>query len=48
MKSVLFFPKKKIKAQKIFTNLKIDKNFTIDDVKPLHSAKKMMLRFLTL
>ena len=40
MKSVLFFPKKKIKAQKIFNNLKMNKNFIIDDVKPLHSAKK--------
>ena len=40
MKSVLFFPKKKIKAKKIFNNLKMNKNFIIDDVKPLHSAKK--------
>ena len=45
MKSVLFFPKKKIKAQKIFNNLKMNKNFIIDDVKPLHSAKKNDVTF---
>ena len=45
MKPVLFFPKKKIKAQKIFNNLKMNKNFIINDVKPLHSAKKNDVTF---
>ena len=36
----IFFKKKNIKVSKIFPNLKFDKDFLINDVKPLHSATK--------
>ncbi len=45
MKSVLFFPRKKIKVKKIFSDFEISENFIINDVKPLHSAKKNDITF---
>ena len=41
----IFFKKKNIKVSKIFPNLKFDKDFLINDVKPLHSATKKDLTF---
>ncbi len=45
MNSNIFFQKKKVKIKSIFPNLKIKKNFIINEVKPLHSAIKNDLTF---
>ena len=45
MKSNFFFLKKKIKIENIFPNVKFQKRFVINDVKPLHLAKKNDISF---
>ena len=45
MKSNFFFGKKKCKFKDIFPKIKIKKNFLINDIKPLHLAKKNDLTF---
>ncbi|OUV60587.1 MAG: UDP-3-O-(3-hydroxymyristoyl)glucosamine N-acyltransferase [Cellvibrionales bacterium TMED122] len=45
MKLNIFFKKKNIKIKKIFPNLKINKNFTINSIKPLISASKDDITF---
>ncbi len=46
MSDNLFFKKKKIKLDKIFPKIDIKSNFTVNNVKPLSSAKKNDLTFL--
>ena len=41
----MFFEKKKIKASKLFPDLKIKKDFFVTDIKPLYIAKKNELSF---
>ena len=48
MDSNLFFKKNKFKVKKLFPNVKINKDFIVDSVKPLHLAKKQDITFLTL
>ncbi len=45
MKSNFFFSKKNIKIDKIFPNIKFQKSFMVNDVKPLHLAKKNDISF---
>ena len=43
--SPIFFSKKKISLDKIFKEFKNNKNFSFNDIKPLHSAKKNDISF---
>ena len=45
MKSNFFFSKKNIKIDKIFPNIKFQKSFIVNEVKPLHLAKKNDISF---
>ncbi len=45
MNSNLFFKKKKVKAQKLFPNIKIKCDFDVNSVKPLHLASKKDITF---
>ena len=45
MDSNLFFKKKKFKVKKLFPKIKINQDFYIDSVKPLHLAKKKDITF---
>ena len=45
MSSNIFFKKKNIKAKSLFPNNNITNNFLIDDIKPLHLAKKNDITF---
>ena len=45
MNSNLFFPKNKIKVNKLFPNLKLKSNFIIAEVRPLHNAKQNDITF---
>ncbi len=45
MKQNIFFSKKNIQLKKLFPKLDTKNNFTINDVKPLHQAKKFDLTF---
>ena len=45
MKSNLFFLKRNLNINKIFSKFKLDKNFKVNDVKPLQIAKKNDLSF---
>ena len=45
MDSNLFFKKNKFKVKKLFPNVKINKDFIVDSVKPLHLAKKQDITF---
>jgi len=45
MNSNIFFSKKKYKFRKLFPNLKISKDFFVNDVKPLHLAQKNDISF---
>ncbi len=45
MNSNSFFKKKSLKLDKIFKNIKLQKNFQINDVKPLHLAKSQDISF---
>ena len=45
MDSNLFFKKNKFKVKKLFPNIKINKDFYIDSIKPLHLAKKKDITF---
>ena len=40
MNSSFFFEKKNIKIGKVFPDIKFKKDFIINDIKPLHLAKK--------
>mgnify|MGYP001379541755 CR=1 FL=1 len=40
MRSNIFFSKKNIKLKKLFPNIEIKKDFLVNDVRPLNSAKK--------
>ncbi len=40
MRSNIFFSKKNIKLKKLFPNIKVEKDFLVNDIKPLNSAKK--------
>jgi UDP-3-O-[3-hydroxymyristoyl] glucosamine N-acyltransferase len=46
MSSNIFFKRKNIKVNKIFQKINFIKNFTINDVKPLHTAKINDITFL--
>ena len=46
MNQNIFFKKKNIKANKLFLKNLVKKSFIINDVKPLHLAKKNDLTFL--
>ena len=43
MNSNFFFKKKKIKINEIFPNLKLKKNFIVENIKPLNLAKEYFL-----
>ena len=45
MNSNFFFKKKNIKINQIFSNIKFEKNFIINDIKSLQEAKKNDLTF---
>ncbi len=45
MNSNFFFKKKKYKLSKIFSSLNLTKDFIVNDIKPLYSAKKNDLTF---
>ncbi len=45
MGSIFFFEKKKISLDKVFKEFKNKKNFSFNDIKPLHSAKKNDISF---
>ena len=45
MKKNIFFEKKKIKLNQLFPKIKFKKNFIIEDIKPLHQAKKNEITF---
>ena len=45
MDSNLFFKKNKLKVKKLFPKIKINQDFYIDSVKPLHLAKKKRYHF---
>ena len=45
MNSNFFFKKKKLKLSSVFDNLKFNKNFEINDIKPLHLANFNDLTF---
>ncbi|PDH19716.1 MAG: UDP-3-O-(3-hydroxymyristoyl)glucosamine N-acyltransferase [Pelagibacterales bacterium MED-G43] len=45
MKSISFFSKKNLSLREIFLNSKINKNFIVNDVKPLDTAKNKDLTF---
>ena len=45
MKSNLFFLKRNLNIKKIFSKFKLNKNFIVNDVKPLQIAKKNDLSF---
>ena len=45
MKSISFFSKKNLSLREIFLNSKIKKNFIVNDVKPLDTAKNKDLTF---
>ena len=45
MKSNIFFKKKNIKIDKIFPNIKLDKKFVVDSVKPLINATSKDITF---
>ena len=45
MDSNLFFKKNKFKVKKLFPKIKINQDFYIDSVKPLHLAKKKDITF---
>ena len=47
MKSNIFFKKKNIKIDKIFPNIKLNKKFVVDSVKPLINATSKDITFLT-
>ena len=47
MSSNFFFKKKSLKLNQVFPDNKKIENFIINEVKPLHLAKKMILLFLT-
>ena len=42
MSSVSFFKKKRVTLKKLFPFEKISKDFIIENVRPLHLAKKMI------
>ncbi len=48
MDSNLFFKKKKFKVKKLFPKIKINQDFDVNSIKPLHLAKKKISLFLTL
>ena len=45
MRENIFFRKKNIKLSKLFSNIDISSDFLINDIKPLHLAKKKDLTF---
>ena len=45
MDSNLFFKKNKLKVKKLFPKIKINQDFDIDSIKPLHLAKKKDITF---
>ena len=45
MKSVFFFKKKNIKINNVFPKIKFKKNFTVNNIKPLHLAENKDLTF---
>jgi UDP-3-O-[3-hydroxymyristoyl] glucosamine N-acyltransferase len=45
MGSNIFFKKKNIKAKNLFPNSRLNNNFSIDSIKPLHLAKKNDITF---
>ena len=45
MSSNFFFKKKKLKIKEVFPNIALEKNFLINDIKPLQQAKKNDLSF---
>ena len=47
MRENIFFRKKNIKLSKLFSNIDISSDFLINDIKPLHLAKKKTSLFLT-
>ena len=48
MDSNLFFKKNKFKVKKLFPKIKINQDFHVNSIKPLHLAKKRISLFLTL
>ena len=48
MDSNLFFKKNKLKVKKLFPKIKINQDFYVDSIKPLHLAKKKTSLFSTL
>ena len=45
MDSNLFFKKNKLKVKKLFPKIKINQDFYVDSIKPLHLAKKKDITF---
>ena len=47
MNSNFFFKKKKLKIKDLFKKIDLNKNFLVNDIKPLYKADRLDISFLT-